>query len=126
VLDLGTSLPGQVIANLLLHDIEAVEGLLSELLPSLSWSPPRGGLIVWVRLPSGSARELAVEAQRHGVVAILPGSTTSADLSFDTHVRRTISRPPDVLAEGIRRLAVAWEDYAPRAESRRGQREVIV
>ena len=65
-----------------------------------------------------------MEARRQGV-AILPGPTTSPDLSFDSHVRLTISRPPDVLAEGIRRLAAAWDDYAPRAEGR-GELEVIV
>jgi DNA-binding transcriptional MocR family regulator len=139
VLDLGTSLPGQVVATHLLHDSEAVrrerrkmiaprfrllEELLSELLPSWSWTRPKGGLLLWVRLPSGSARELAVEARRLGV-AILPGPTMSPDLSFDDHVRLTISRPPDVIAEGIRRLAAAWDDYAPRAEGR-GELEVIV
>jgi DNA-binding transcriptional MocR family regulator len=139
VLDLGTSLPGQVVATHLLHDREEVrrerrrmitprfhllEELLSELLPSWSWTRPKGGLLLWVRLPSGSARELAVEARRLGV-AILPGPTTSPDLSFDNYVRLTVSRPPDVLAEGIRRLAAAWDDYAPRAEGR-GELEVIV
>jgi DNA-binding transcriptional MocR family regulator len=139
VLDLGTSLPGQVVATHLLRDNEAVrrerrktitprfrllEELLSELLPSWSWTRPKGGLMLWVRLPSGSARELAVEARRLGV-AILPGSTTSPDLSFDNHVRLTVARPPEVLTEGIRRLAAAWDDYAPRAEGR-GELEVIV
>ena len=140
VLDLGTSLPSQVISTALLHDIEAVrrerrelsvgrfrllQDLLSDLLPSWSWNQPKGGLMLWARLPSGSARELAVEAQRHGV-AILPGTTTSADLGFDNYVRLTISRTPDIIAEGIRRLAAAWDDYAPRAASQQGQFEVIV
>ena len=138
VLDLGSSLPGQVVATHLLRDVEAVrrerrqtivprfqllEDLLSELLPSWSWTRPKGGLLLWVRLPSGSARELAVEARRLGV-AILPGPTMSPDLSFDNHVRLTISRPPEVLAEGIRRLAAAWDDYAPRAQGQ-GELEVI-
>jgi hypothetical protein len=48
----------------------------------------------------------------------------SPDLSFDNHVRLTISRPPEVLAEGIRRLAAAWDDYAPRAQGQ-GELEVI-
>jgi len=144
VLDLGTSLPSQVLATALLREIEAVreerrrmmavrfqilEKLLAELLPSWSWSKAKGGLVLWVRLPSGSARELALEARRHGV-AILPGTTTSPDLSFDTHVRLTAARPPEILTEGMHRLAAAWADYAadyaPGAESPRGQLEVIV
>ncbi|MFN2592312.1 MAG: PLP-dependent aminotransferase family protein, partial [Candidatus Dormibacteria bacterium] len=139
VLDLGTSLPGQVVATALLHDIEAVrrerremiaprlhllEALLTELLPSWSWSRPKGGLVLWVRMPWGSARELAVEARRQGV-SILPGPTMSPDLSFDNHIRLTVSRTPEILTEGIRRLAAAWDDYAPRAEGR-GELEVIV
>src|ERR1700726_504702 len=71
VLDLGSSLPGQVVATHLLRDVEAVrrerramivprfqllEDLLSELLPSCSSPPPKGGSRLWVRLPPGSAR----------------------------------------------------------------------
>ena len=110
--------------EMILPRFHLLEEMLSELLPSWSWTRPKGGLLLWVRMPWGSARELAVEARRLGV-AILPGPTTSPDLSFDNHVRLTIARPPEVLAEGIRRLAAAWDDYAPRAEGR-GELEVIV
>jgi DNA-binding transcriptional MocR family regulator len=140
MLDLGSSLPGQVLATHLLAGIDDVRGerrpmvaanfrllgsLLSEQLPSWSWSTPKGGLSLWVRLPVGSGREFAAEAQRHGV-AILPGSTTSSDLSFDGYLRLTIARPPEVLTDGVRRLAAAWAAYLPRAESGGDALEVIV
>jgi DNA-binding transcriptional MocR family regulator len=124
VLDLGTSVPGQVVATHLLGLVEEVRAerrrelsarftlvqrLLAELLPSWSWAPPSGGLTLWVRLPFGSARELAALARRRGV-AVLPGPVTSPDMSFDGHLRLTVSREPDVLVEGMRRLAAAWEE----------------
>lgn len=140
VLDLGTSLPGQILALHLMREIEPVrserrremasrfrlvESLLSDLLASWSWTPPKGGLVIWARIPFGSARDLASVAQRRGV-AVLAGPVNSVDLSFDNYIRLTVTRPPDVLTEGIRRLAESWADYAPRAEGRRGQLEVIV
>lgn len=99
--------------------------LLGDLLPSWSWVPPKGGLSLWVRLPFGSARELAVLAARKGV-AVLPGSVMSPDLSFDGHLRLTCARSPGVLEEGIRRLAAAWEEYAPGGARQPGGLEVIV
>ncbi|HEU5003276.1 MAG TPA: hypothetical protein VFW71_10935 [Actinomycetota bacterium] len=140
MLDLGTSVPSQIISLHLLAEIDRVreerrasatanfhlvESHLHDLLPTWSWSAPRGSLTLWVRLPSGSARELATVARQRGV-AILPGPTTSCDLSFDDHIRLTIARPADVLAEGIRRLAAAWGDYLPRAEGGGAGLEVIV
>jgi len=140
MLDLGTSLPGQILALHLFAEIDAVreerratatanfrllESLLRDLLPTWSWPAPKGSLTLWVRLPSGSARELAGEARRKGV-AILPGPTTSCDLSFDDHIRLTVARPPDVLTEGIHRLAAAWRAYLPRAEGGGAGLEVIV
>ena len=140
VLDLGTSLPSQVLARLLLARFDEVKAqrrreaverfallqrMLADLLPSWSWAQPRGGLALWIRLPSGSARDLAAEARRHGV-AILPGPTTSLDLSFDSHLRLTIARPPEVLTAGIERLASAWQEYTSRAEDPDRRFEVIV
>lgn len=140
MLDLGSSLPGQILATHLMADIVAVReerramvaanfrllgSLLSDLLPTWSWSMPRGGLSLWVRLPVGNARDLAAEGHRHGV-AVLPGATMSPEHSFDGHLRLVISRPPDVLTDGMRRLAAAWEIYLPRAEAGSEALEVVV
>ena len=140
VLDLGTSLPGQVTARLLLEELAEVRRerrreisarfrllgeLLSELLPSWSWTQPKGGLSLWVRLPFGSAREFAAQARRRGVMT-LPGTVMSPDSSFDTHLRLTAARSPDVLTEGIQRLAASWEEFALTAKGSRGQIAVIV
>lgn len=140
VLDLGESLPGQIMAAHLLRDIDRahaqrrqelserlalLQRLLGELLPSWSWVPPKGGLCLWARLPFGSARELAALATRKGV-AVLPGSVMSPDLSFDGHLRLTLAREPAVLEEGMRRLAAAWDEYASGGARQPNTLEVIV
>lgn len=140
MLDLGSSLPSQILATHLLADIADVReerralvaanfrllgSLLSDLLPTWSWSMPKGGLSLWVRLPVGNARDLAAEGHRHGV-AILPGATMSPERSFDGHLRLTIARPAAVLTDGMRRLAAAWQSYLPRAEAESDALEVIV
>ncbi|MGH2717494.1 MAG: PLP-dependent aminotransferase family protein [Actinomycetota bacterium] len=140
MLDLGSSIPSQVLATHLLAELDAVReerraeaiakfrllnSLLTELLPSWSWTVPTGGLWVWARMPVGSARDFAAEALREGV-AILPGPTSSCNLSFNNHIRLTIARSPEVLTEGMHRLAAAWERYRPRAEGSGDALEVIV
>src|SRR6185369_11511078 len=91
VADLGGSLLGQILAARLLARAEAVtvtrrrqaaEGLshlcalLARLLPSWTFTRPKGGLSLWVRLPHGDASELAEVALRH-VVSVVPVSVAS-------------------------------------------------
>ena len=139
VSDLGTSLLSQAVAVGLLADLEriaeirrrevgerfaALTGQLERSLPEWRWSEPAGGLSLWVRLPEGSAGELAQVARRRGV-AIVPGSVMSATGSFDDFVRLPLDHEPDVLEEGVRRLALGVEGLpagAPRADPARRRR----
>lgn len=140
VADLGGSLPGQVIASRLLaaydeirkerrpviaQRLELATRLLAEMLPDWSWDTPQGGLCLWVRLPYGSATEFAQVALRTGV-SIVAGSVASADGSFDDHLRLPFGHRPETLEEGIRRLARAWQAYAPAEEPRAHSLAVIV
>jgi DNA-binding transcriptional MocR family regulator len=140
VTDLGGSLPSQVIATRLIDDyeevrrerssiiarrLELVTQLLTEMLPGWSWEPPQGGLCLWVRLPYGSATEFAQVALRTGV-SIVDGSVASPDGSFDDHLRLPFGHRPEALEEGIRRLAKAWQLYAPAEPSRAHSMAVIV
>ena len=68
---------------------------------------PHGGLFLWVKLPSGDAREFAQFAVRHGVVT-LPGSTLSADESHTAFLRLPFLAEPETLRRGVDRLATAW------------------
>jgi DNA-binding transcriptional MocR family regulator len=138
--DLGGSLPSQVIAARLFDHIEVVrqdrrrelrrrlqlvEGLLHDLLPDWTWERPLGGACLWVRLPYGNASQLAQLALRHGV-SIVPGPVASPQSGFGDYLRLPFSLTPDVLEEGLRRLAQAWSAYRPDADSRRQSLSVIV
>ena len=140
VTDLGGALPSQVIATRLIGEyddirrarrpiiarrLELVTQLLSELLPSWTWETPQGGLCLWVRLPYGSATEFAQVALRTGV-SIVAGSVASSDASFDDHIRLPFGHRPEVLEEGVHRLARAWQLYAPDGEPRTAQRMAVI
>lgn len=84
--------------------------LLKKHLPQWQFCIPEGGFFLWARLPAGDARELAQVALRHGVL-ILPGSTMSAAGLYTRFVRVPFLADPEVLREGIARLAAAWRDY---------------
>jgi len=140
VTDLGGSLPSQVIASRLLPEyneirrerrliiarrLELATSLLADLLPGWTWDNPLGGLCLWVRLPYGNATEFAQLALRSGV-SIVAGSVASPDGSFDDYLRLPFGHRPETLEEGIRRLAQAWQSYAPADVSRPQSMAVIV
>jgi DNA-binding transcriptional MocR family regulator len=140
VVDLGGSLPSQLIAThvlehyatlraerrrLLAQRFELMSSLLAELLPDWSWDQPLGGLCLWVRLPHGTAAEFAQIALRHGV-SVVPGPVASPDGSFGEYLRLPFGHLPSALEEGVRRLAQAWAAYVPAREPRRQSLEVIV
>jgi DNA-binding transcriptional MocR family regulator len=76
-------------------------------------------------LPYGSATEFAQFALRAGV-SIVAGSVASPDGSFDDHIRLPFGHRPENLEEGIRRLARAWQTYAPGQQPRGQSLAVIV
>ncbi len=138
--DLGTSAVSQALAARLLVRAEEysafrrrelsasaamLEELLSDLLPDWEWRLPAGGLVLWVRLPYGDADEFAQVALRHGV-EVLPGSAVSVPGQHRDHLRLPLLRDPDALAEGVRRLARAWDDYRPALEGSAQPLSVVV
>jgi DNA-binding transcriptional MocR family regulator len=131
VADLGTSIISQAIAVGLLgrareirelrrrelgETLDLLAGLLARQLPGWTWRRPEGGVSLWVRLPFGSASELAALAGGHGV-AIVPGPVMSARGAFDDHLRLPLARDEATLREGVDRLARAWRDYERSASS---------
>ncbi|GGS92048.1 GntR family transcriptional regulator [Streptomyces tanashiensis] len=125
--DLGSDVPSQLAAVRLLdgygpvlearrraaragHDHLRAE--LARLLPSWSCAPTAGGQTLWVRLPHGDGVSFAQLALRHGV-AVLPGATTDALGGSLRRLRLHFLASPEVLTEAVRRLACAWEEYAP-------------
>lgn len=120
--DLGTSVPGQLLALRLLelgpdHEDDRreliarrgrhLEQALRATLPDWTFAEPEGGLCLWVRLPHGSAKELAMRAARQGL-AVAPGSVQSPQGHFGDRVRLTYGHPEAVLDQAVERLARAW------------------
>ena len=127
--DLGSSLPGQILAARLLRRAAAIrdarrrearerrralEQALAAALPDWTWRRPAGGLCLWVRLPRGNAEELARHALRHGV-GLVPGPTCSPRDAWENYLRLPFVLEQEQMLEGIARLARAWEAYAPAA-----------
>jgi DNA-binding transcriptional MocR family regulator len=123
--DQSTSVPGQLIAldliehadelrraNSRIHQkrLRLLLRLMAEHLPDWRVDPPRGGLSLWVALPSGSADALARVAAAQGV-SIAGSAAFAASVSSDDHIRVPFTATDDVLEEGIRRLGAAWREY---------------
>ena len=98
--------------------LERLTGLLREELPEWSWAPPKGGLSLWLRLPTPSAEDLARVAPRHGV-SIVPGPVNSPSGGCADRVRLPFVLEERLLAEGVARLARAWRACREPAGERR-------
>jgi DNA-binding transcriptional MocR family regulator len=124
--DMGSPIPSQSLAcallprmaeaaeerrGFLLEGYRALSAALGEHLPEWTWDVPRGGCTLWVRIPGGDARALGQVAQRCGV-NVVPGHVLSAEGRHGDRLRLPFVHEPDVIAEAVRRLSVAWELYA--------------
>lgn len=92
-----------------------------------TWTRPEGGLFVWVGLPAGAdTSRLLPEALRERV-AFVPGAPFFARAPERNFLRLNFSnRPPDLIAEGMRRLAaVAARAAQTPAPSSTGGRPAV-
>ena len=86
---------------------DALVAAVGELLPEWTYRVPTGGLALWCRLPGPFGTALAAEAERLGVI-VAPGPVFAPEGGLDRYVRIPWTRPPEELAEAVRRLAAAW------------------
>ena len=139
-MDLGSAIITQAVAARLLGVLDEVRALrrrqlrprrdllaslLGERIPEWTFRVPQGGLFLWVKLPSGDAREFAQFAVRHGVVT-LPGSTLSADESHTAFLRIPFLAEPETLRRGVDRLATAWRGFHAPDRTKRRQRVAVL
>ena len=134
-LDLGASVPGQLIALRCLdgldertarlrvelsHRADVLCDVLDTHLPEWSWTRPTGGLSLWCRVPDGDGDgdgdALARRAPDWGV-SVLPGSSAAVDRSCDGFVRLSFAAPVEQLRTGVARLAEAWASAERQAPS---------
>jgi 2-aminoadipate transaminase len=92
--------------------------LMEDTFPSeVTWTEPAGGLFVWLRLPEGvnSVDVLKTAIQEHKV-AYVPGTAFSSNGGGAATARLNFSNaPPDKIEEGIRRLAMVFEQACAQA-----------
>jgi DNA-binding transcriptional MocR family regulator len=130
ITDLGSSPVLQLVATRLLDQLDEVVDartverraqlettvtLLDRLLPDWQYTIPRGGQVLWIRLPRGSARGLAAIGLRHGI-RIATGPALSPGETFDDYIRLPYTLPRGAMEEGLRRLAAAWGAYDPERD----------
>jgi 2-aminoadipate transaminase len=74
----------------------------------LTWPVPKGGFFIWATLPDGYRdTELLERALQHGLVFVV-GSAFFVDGAGHDRIRLSFSAPPpERIAEGIKRLALA-------------------
>lgn len=129
--DLGLSAFGQAAALHVLPRIEEVIAartaslsrraevlldLLDQHLPQWKASVPDGGLTVWAQLPEQIAEDFTQRAFRFGV-AVSPGAAHCPGQERTDRIRLAFAHEPDVLAEGVHRLARAWSTRASSSRS---------
>lgn len=100
----------------------ALEAALRESMPNWTWHTPPGGLSLWVQLEEGEeSTSLVYRAGTHGLV-LQSGPRFGADPgTYERFLRLPYAQTPEMLREGVRRLAAARTALGPaRApESRR-------
>ena len=105
--------------------LDVLTAALERRLPDWRFERPAGGLSVWAKLPSPTADELVRRAETHGVT-VVPGSTFAVDHRRHTdRIRLPFVAPPDVIEEGVRRLAEAWDGIDQNRTRRPGPSVVI-
>lgn len=124
-MDLGVSIPAQIIARnvyeriddvaarrreLLAERFDLMADLMGRHLRDWSWDPPRGGLNIWAHLPVGSAIEFAIVAAEHGV-EVVAGTNSSPDNAGANSIRMPFGQAPEVLTDAVERLGDAWRQY---------------
>ncbi len=92
-----------------------LEAMAAHFPPEVRWTKPQGGLFLWLTLPdwmdATEVLRLAVEQK----VALVPGQSFFADGSGANTARLNFSNAsPDMIAEGIRRLARVLETMMAR------------
>jgi 2-aminoadipate transaminase len=85
-----------------------LDALEREMPGDVRWTRPEGGLFVWCRLPTGIRGDVLLRAALKQKVAFVPGAAFYAAEPEHEYIRLNFSnRPPDLIAEGIARVARA-------------------
>jgi 2-aminoadipate transaminase len=97
-----------------------LEALADHLPPTtgVTWTRPAGGLFLWMELPEGMDSRELLKAALEKDVAFVPGDAFFAERGAGgRHCRLNFSNArPEMIREGIRRLALAIREQRPTPE----------
>lgn len=94
---------------------DALASGLREHLPEWTFTPPRGGGMLWVRLNGIGSTTLTEAALHHGV-RLAPGPWFGLEGTLEGYLRLPFTQPPAVLTEAVPRLRAA-HDHGPLGPS---------
>ena len=100
---------------------DALMTALRSRLPQWEFREPEGGLCLWAELPEPLSTSLCAAADRRGVI-LAPGSQFAPEGGLERFLRLPFTgHEPEVVADAVARIALAWEDTtAARSTTRRG------
>ncbi|GIH70078.1 MocR-like transcription factor YczR [Sphaerimonospora thailandensis] len=84
--------------------LSALVAALNAELPAWTFTVPRGGGSLWIRLGAPVAGAVADAAASRGV-RLAPGPWFGVDGTLERYLRLPFTQPPDVLREAVRRIA---------------------
>jgi len=88
-----------------------LEALSEDLPAEVTWTHPRGGFYVWVKLPEHLDAKAMLAKAITARVAYVPGGSFYADGQGSSYLRLSYCfPPPDRIREGVRRLAGVVEE----------------
>ncbi|MEV4109629.1 PLP-dependent aminotransferase family protein [Nonomuraea sp. NPDC049695] len=95
---------------------DALVSGLREQLPEWTFTVPRGGGTLWVRLDGLGATPLVEAAAHHGV-RLAPGPWFGLEGTLENYLRLPYTQPPQVLADVVTRIRAA-RDHGPTGAPR--------
>ncbi|MBV9270607.1 MAG: hypothetical protein JO165_05905, partial [Candidatus Eremiobacteraeota bacterium] len=138
--DLATPLWCQVVAAKAMKNIEEIRAfrralfsekvrfalaLLQKHLPEWECEMPRGGFVLWAKLPVADTRPFAQLARRYGV-NIIGGAAMTFDDSSRNYVRISCTLDDARIALGVERLAQAWTAFRSKPYAHLEPAELLV
>lgn len=87
-------------------------------LPDWRFRVPEGGLTLWLRLPHGSATQLAARLEPLGV-HLAPGPVFSVEGGADDWLRLPYAKPETQMEDAVQRIAHLWQAWPRDATVRR-------
>jgi 2-aminoadipate transaminase len=79
--------------------------------PGVTWTRPKGGLFLWVRLPEGVSAAAILKKAAENKVAFVPGTPFYPHGGGENTFRMNFSNAnPEMITEGIKRLAAVIKD----------------